>query len=105
MDQVLDLQVQMDRLYMEVSTQQCQGPTPSLHYHLQLQVLDFPPTETSQDCTLYPVSVFFLACTFRCKYFPPFLSTLTWFKFISIMYSFTAQIISYLKMGWCQYSD
>jgi hypothetical protein len=42
---------------MEVSTQQCKGPTPSLHYHPQLQVLDFLPTETSQDCTLYPVSV------------------------------------------------
>jgi hypothetical protein len=59
MDQDLDLQVQMGHLYMEVNTQQCQGPTPSIHYHLQLRVLDFPTTETTQDCTLFPVSVYF----------------------------------------------
>jgi hypothetical protein len=59
MDQDLDLQVQMDHLCMEVSTLQYQDPLLSLRYLLRLQVLAFPPTETTLDCTLYPVSVYF----------------------------------------------
>jgi hypothetical protein len=57
MHQDLDQLVQMGHLYMEVSTQQCQGPAPSRHCHLQLQLLEFPPIETIQACTLYPVSI------------------------------------------------
>jgi hypothetical protein len=67
MDQDLDLQVQMGHLYMQVSTQQRQGPTPSPRYHLQLQVLDFPTTETTQDFTLFPVSIYYPSGEYVCK--------------------------------------
>jgi hypothetical protein len=59
MGQALDLQVRMGHLYTEASTQQCQVPAPSPHYHLQLQVLDFPTTQTTQDFTLFPVSLYY----------------------------------------------